>query len=85
MRHIVFPELRPLLGFNSRTREDATWGAESAVTGIPVSIHAPVRMRLALTNGSYGDFCVSIHAPVRMRLIMLIVLMAVKLFQFTHP
>ena len=35
-------------GFNSRTREDATHEVPVTVGGVPVSIHAPVRMRLSV-------------------------------------
>ena len=49
-----------------------------------VSIHAPVRMRQSVMQ-DVNNKTVSIHAPVRMRLITSIVLMGVRLFQFTHP
>ena len=52
--------------FNSRTREDATFGQSVTDTKAVVSIHAPVRMR----RWKFSNLCpflVSIHAPVRMR------------------
>ena len=55
------------MGFNSRTREGATFFEESHGGHIVVSIHAPVRVRQATYSQSQYSHLVSIHAPVRVR------------------
>ena len=53
-------------GFNSRSREGATWTSVESGLETKVSIHAPVRERL-LSSGFLYFRAVSIHAPVRER------------------
>ena len=56
------------MGFNSRTREGATFFEESHGGHIVVSIHAPVRVRQFIEPYAAFAVPVSIHAPVRVRL-----------------
>ncbi|CTP86604.1 hypothetical protein XTPLMG728_1271 [Xanthomonas translucens pv. poae] len=71
--------------FNPRAREDATDNEVKLRFNDDVSIHAPVRTRLAAAGRRYRTDVVSIHAPVRTRPIAaLMAYMAIK-FQSTRP
>ena len=60
-------DLEKRFGFNSRSREGATTSVVFDLTVPSVSIHAPVRERLARKSRE-RLWPVSIHAPVRERL-----------------
>ena len=74
-----------LTRFNSRTRVGATAWDGTNLCGSPVSIHAPVWVRLARTDYGVTFTPVSIHAPVWVRRERKLKAPLCGVFQFTHP
>ena len=72
-------------GFNPRTREGATRAGQEPLPHIPVSIHAPVRVRRYFVFVKRARLAVSIHAPVRVRLCLQTQSPFYYMFQSTHP
>ena len=52
---------------------------------VPVSIHAPVRVRPGKVSTGALSYEVSIHAPVRVRLAITNLPKSSNMFQSTHP
>ena len=50
-----------------------------------VSIHAPVKGATRILPYKDIGYVVSIHAPVKGATVILILIMSIMMFQFTHP